>query len=271
MGPYDVDKFTERPSANCYRDALHERALSYRKVPQSLHGLKHALATEQLPVVFGFVVYASFESDEVKQTGVMPMPKPGEKTLGGHAVMAVGFDDEKQAVLVRNSWGPEWGDEGYFWMPYDFITDPDQADDFWVVQSIAAPERAPPVEGDLYDDHFPALPASPQKPAPVEDTCPLEYPAQVPELAECGVFTGTEGEECRAGRKSMVTWSTKGKVAKVNVQYCVNSWTGMLSSWTTAAEGIVNTGSFLWPVPVDAAADTPVLAARDLCGGLCGV
>jgi len=253
--PYDVDKFTEQPSDKCYRDALRERALKYQKVPQTINGLKHALGTEHQPVVFGFVVYASFESDEVKQTGVMPMPKPGEKTLGGHAVMAVGFDDDKQAVLVRNSWGPEWGEEGYFWMPYEFITNPDQADDFWTVQTIAAPAFTPPVQGNLYDAHFPALPEATQTPA-AADAAPLECPGtQVPELSLCGLFAG-KGVECRAGRKTTINWSTKGKVARVNVQYCVNSWTGMLSSWTTTAESLENTGSYEWPIPEDASADT---------------
>ena len=77
--------------------------------------------TDGFPFVFGFSVYSSFMEEEVRNTGVMPMPQPGETLLGGHAVMAVGYDEEKELLLVRNSWGKEWGDKGYFRMPYDYI------------------------------------------------------------------------------------------------------------------------------------------------------
>jgi len=225
--PYDEAKFTEQPDARCYRDALKERCLLYRKVPQQITALKHAMATEKLPVVFGFTVYESFESDIVGETGVMPMPQPDEKVMGGHAVMAVGYDDEKQAVLVRNSWGASWGQEGYFWMPYQFISDSDMADDFWMVQTIDA-ER--------------------------ESTTVPETGAQTAELALCGQFSG-KGVECHAGRKTKITWRSS-RVPRVTVQWCNNTWSGMLSSWTTAAENIENTGCFEWTVPEDAATDT---------------
>jgi C1A family cysteine protease len=47
----------------------------------------------------------------------MPLPKPGEATIGGHAVVAVGYSDPQSHVIVRNSWGPSWGDCGYFYLP----------------------------------------------------------------------------------------------------------------------------------------------------------
>jgi len=245
--PYDEATFTQQPDERCYRDALKERCLQYRKVPQQITALKHAMATEKLPVVFGFTVYESFESETVKETGVMPMPQPDEKVLGGHAVMAVGFDDEKEAVLVRNSWGASWGQDGYFWMPYEFISDSDMADDFWMVQTIDAERHAPPVDGDLhYSAHFPALPKT--KPATVPETG-----AQTAELALCGAFSG-KGVECHAGRKTKITWRSS-RVPRVTVQFCNHTWSGMLSSWTTAAESIENTGCFVWTVPEDAATD----------------
>jgi C1A family cysteine protease len=67
----------------------------------------------------------------------MPMPKPNEEILGGHAVMAIGYDDSKQMFKIRNSWGTRWGQAGHFWMPYDFITDRDYADDFWTAHNFA--------------------------------------------------------------------------------------------------------------------------------------
>ncbi|HBN08566.1 MAG TPA: hypothetical protein DD435_07915 [Cyanobacteria bacterium UBA8530] len=56
---------------------------------------------------------------DVASTGIMPMPKPSEQVFGGHAVLAVGYDDAKKVLIVRNSWGSGWGDKGYFYMPYD--------------------------------------------------------------------------------------------------------------------------------------------------------
>ena len=63
------------------------------------------------------------------------MPSKNEKMLGGHAVLAVGYDDSKQVFIVRNSWGKEWGDNGYFYMPYAFITDKNMCSDFWSIIS----------------------------------------------------------------------------------------------------------------------------------------
>ena len=66
----------------------------------------------------------------------MPMPKENEKVLGGHAVAVVGYCDKQKHFIIRNSWGEEWGDKGYFYMPYKFITNPQYANDFWTVERI---------------------------------------------------------------------------------------------------------------------------------------
>ncbi len=81
-------------------------------------------------------MYESFESPAVAQSGVLPMPGPAENTIGGHAVLAVGYDDSKSAFIIRNSWGSGWGLAGYFYMPYTYITNADLADDFWVLQKV---------------------------------------------------------------------------------------------------------------------------------------
>jgi len=79
-------------------------------------------------------VYESFESQQVAQSGVVQMPQPGERVLGGHAVVAVGYQDAAKRFIVRNSWGPAWGMKGYFTMPYDYLANRDLSDDFWVVR-----------------------------------------------------------------------------------------------------------------------------------------
>ena len=64
------------------------------------------------------------------------MPKPKEKQLGGHAILAVGYDDRQRRFTIRNSWGSNWGLKGYFTIPYDYVIDENLADDFWTIRSV---------------------------------------------------------------------------------------------------------------------------------------
>jgi C1A family cysteine protease len=107
--PYDIAKVTDRPSARYYKDARKYRAVQYQRLVQNLNQMKGCLASGY-PFVYGFTVYESFESQQVAQTGIFPMPAPGEQVLGGHAVLAVGYDDSQHRFIVRNSWGTAWGD-----------------------------------------------------------------------------------------------------------------------------------------------------------------
>ena len=129
--PYKVSKFKTRPPAKCYTDALKNVILKYERLT-GIKDYKTALASGY-PFVFGFTVYESFESDEVASTGIVPMPSGS--ALGGHCVMAVGYDDDKSWFICRNSWGPKWGDKGYFYLPYQYFT-PSLTDDFWVIYTV---------------------------------------------------------------------------------------------------------------------------------------
>jgi C1A family cysteine protease len=131
--PYDIDRFTDRPDASDVAEATAHRPLHYRRVTQSTLGVKRALALGY-PVIFGFTVYESFESEAVANTGRVPMPDPSEDLLGGHAVLAIGYTSEH--VIVRNSWGGNWGDGGYFYMPWAYLLDRNLADDLWLIDSI---------------------------------------------------------------------------------------------------------------------------------------
>ena len=133
--PYDISKFANKPPAACYTDALTHQATSYQRVPRTLEQMKGCLA-EGFPFVFGFTVYDSFESQDVAKTGVVPMPSPDESVLGGHAVVAVGYDDADERFRVRNSWGTGWGQEGYFTMPYAYLTNSGLAADFWTLRLV---------------------------------------------------------------------------------------------------------------------------------------
>ena len=125
----------QKPTDQCYTDALANAAVSYQRVVRSLSQFKGCLA-EGYPFVFGFTVYKSFESDEVAHTGVVPLPSPDEQVLGGHAVLAVGYDDANGRFLVRNSWGPDWGMAGYFTMPYPYLTERNLSSDFWTIRTV---------------------------------------------------------------------------------------------------------------------------------------
>ena len=133
--PYDITKFTRKPPKICYEDAKLDRAVSYQSIIQDLNQMKGCLASGY-PFIFGFTVYESFEGEAVKKTGHAPMPGWGERPVGGHAVMAVGFDDAKQWFVVRNSWGDEWGIKGYFTMPYAYLIQAGLARDFWTIRLV---------------------------------------------------------------------------------------------------------------------------------------
>lgn len=131
--PYDISTFTSPPAGL----APFEKALEYLAVDQDESAVKGCLA-EGYPMVFGFTVYDSFESSQVASTGIVPMPGQDENVLGGHAVVAVGYDDATRRFLVRNSWGSDWGGSmaGYCSMPYDYLLNSDLASDFWTYRRI---------------------------------------------------------------------------------------------------------------------------------------
>jgi len=134
---YDITRFARKPPAACYQDALKHMVTSYQRVPRVIQQMKGCLA-EGYPFVLGFTVYEAFESPEVARTGALSMPTSAEKEIGGHAVLAVGYDDAQSRFLIRNSWGPAWGQHGYFTMPYQYLLDENLSDDFWTIRLVEA-------------------------------------------------------------------------------------------------------------------------------------
>jgi C1A family cysteine protease len=126
--PYKISIFKTKPSAAA--DATAADWKIKKAVPlASFEDVKTAIANGQ-PVAFGFLVYNNFF--RIGSDGMMPMPKGS--AVGGHAVLAVGYDDEKKALIVRNSWGGSWGAKGYFYMPYDFAKNPEQTMEFFTAE-----------------------------------------------------------------------------------------------------------------------------------------
>ncbi|MCX6112969.1 MAG: C1 family peptidase [Proteobacteria bacterium] len=130
--PYLVDKFQSKPTQECYKDALDHQVTSYQRV-DTVDQMRACLA-DGFPFVFGFTVYESFESETVAKTGQVNMPGMYESPLGGHAVLAVGYDDEQKRFIVRNSWGQNWGISGYFTMPYDYLASHELSKDMWTIR-----------------------------------------------------------------------------------------------------------------------------------------
>jgi len=141
--PYNEADLYTKPSDAAYADGATRKAIDTDRIDQTQKAVLTTLAAKY-PIAFGFLAYDSFESPEVATTGIVPMPDTDKDTvLGGHAMLMVGYDLKKQLFLVRNSWGPDWGINGYCWMPFAYILNPNMANSFYTVDSIDWPETEP--------------------------------------------------------------------------------------------------------------------------------
>jgi C1A family cysteine protease len=125
-------KFAQKPPPKCYTEALKHQILVYRRVPQVLNTLKGCLASGY-PFVFGFTCYTNLPFKT--KTGDIPMPGAQDHVIGGHAVLAVGYDDAQRKLFIRNSWSKSWGKGGYGSLPYAYVLDGGLADDFWTIRT----------------------------------------------------------------------------------------------------------------------------------------
>lgn len=131
--PYDVAKFAVKPPSAAYSQATKYKTVSYQRVARDLNQMKGCLA-EGYPFVYGISVYSSFPMQTA--TGAIPMPGPGDTLDGGHAMLAVGYEDNGQSFIVRNSWGAGWGKSGYGTLPYAYLLNGGLSSDFWTIRLV---------------------------------------------------------------------------------------------------------------------------------------
>lgn len=130
--PYVAGKLNP-PTAEQTQNALKYKTGAYHRIGTLPDFLNCLADPTPWPVLIGFTVYDSFLSQQVADTGLMPIPKPGEQQQGGHEVVCLGYDLGKQRALTQNSWGDSWGERGYFWMPFEVVMSPDT--DLWMVHT----------------------------------------------------------------------------------------------------------------------------------------
>ncbi|MFI5404429.1 MAG: C1 family peptidase, partial [Candidatus Gagatemarchaeaceae archaeon] len=134
LWPYVEKRFRTRPPRECYADALKYRLVEYQRIRRSIEDFRSCIASGY-PFVFGFLAHQRFQ-DIVKRTGRLEMPSQGERIIGHHAVLAVGYEERKRRFWVRNSWGPRFGRAGYFTMPYEYLLSEYLSSDFWTIRVV---------------------------------------------------------------------------------------------------------------------------------------
>lgn len=129
---YNEDKYAKAPPAMVDEDAGKTLITSFAPLKSSADYLN--CLQNGFPFVVGIMLYEGFESNETAASGLVSMPKPHEKLIGGHAICVVGYTDDGY-YLVRNSWGPDWGIGGYFLLPEAYLEDASLATDAWVIKA----------------------------------------------------------------------------------------------------------------------------------------
>jgi C1A family cysteine protease len=126
-----ADHLFAKPSKELYDLSASYKVDGYSEL-ENLEDIKSAIVNGD-PVIIGMEVFESMESAAVAKSGILPMPASGEHSMGGHAVLVTGYDDIQGVATVRNSWGTAWGRDGYFLMPYDYLSNPEYVWEYWIL------------------------------------------------------------------------------------------------------------------------------------------
>ena len=134
LWPYDRRLFAVQPPERVYREAARFRLKDWWSVPIDRHAVKACLAGG-FPIVFGTRVTESFMN--VPRTGLVPRIGAGDRDdakHGRHALLLCGYDDARQLFVIRNSWGTDWGDAGYGYLPYDYFLNREWTRNAWALR-----------------------------------------------------------------------------------------------------------------------------------------
>ncbi len=163
---FDPDRIFDQPDDPSYNEAADFLVETAERVDVDLDTMRSCLA-EGYPFAFGLQLFGSFQ--KVGSTGLVPMPdRDREKHDGGHAMLCVGYSDHDRVFIVRNSWGDDWGDRGYCYIPYTYMTDAELNSDCWTIHQISQPidlsEDIVGNDASLFSDEIAALVESLQTP-----------------------------------------------------------------------------------------------------------
>jgi C1A family cysteine protease len=131
--PYNIARYAEQPPFD--PNHITNKLIKYRRVAPAVLSIKSALALGY-PVIFGIRVFESIESVQTRNTGYIAYPRRGEIQVGGHCMLALGYDDATQTFLGANSWGTSWGKSGYFTIPYKYLGSKSYNGDNWIAELL---------------------------------------------------------------------------------------------------------------------------------------
>jgi len=135
--PYNVNLFKNLPPLSVFQNSKYLKKFTYTFISQDLVSLQGCLNSYKTPIVFGFLVYSSFITDQVANNGIVPMPNLSTETLeGGHCMNIIGYNDNTKMFTCANSWGTAWGNKGLCYIPYNYILSTTLASDFCLIQFI---------------------------------------------------------------------------------------------------------------------------------------
>jgi len=172
--PFDTNKLFISPDDQCYKEALKHTATSIEISSDYVNQFKISLS-KNIPIVCGILVYESFKSKQVGQTGIVPMPNKNEKLLGGHAICIIAFDQETKLFTFQNSWSSSWGSNGFGQISYDYINNPDLTADCHIITETEIDKSPHPMPYNPIPYHPPPIPSPYMCQYPHYLPCPLHH------------------------------------------------------------------------------------------------
>lgn len=133
--PYISENLFKEPSTIAYENAKKNYLIEAKEINNKIEIIKYWINKNE-PIAIGIAIYSNFTNFSAGKTGKIGLPKNTDFLIGGHAVILCGYDDNKEEFILRNSWGSYWGDKGYFYLPYSYITNNDLCFDLWIITKI---------------------------------------------------------------------------------------------------------------------------------------